>query len=285
MKNFDEIIAKLNPYFNRYNKVEEATEAIEVLWETGDILMHEIQSTKINPNRLIRNICGKFYSNEVDKKRSYLTREYLARSIRIRKIFIRKVEIRIQLNNLKSFSCFREAMPFFDNPEYKLSDLEFKKITSLLNSNRSPKEIRAEINLRKKEIKNVKNPRTQKLNELISEKQAFVEFYNLVLRIKKSHNYKNALLDLGINNTTDIGLIAQNLSALAQEGILMRQINIKASNVITNHFNDVLFNLLGNNDERVRRRFRRLVPPERIIRLSDLIYSFTNEKLFLSFKV
>ena len=50
-------------------------------------------------------------------------------------------------------------------------------------------------------------------------------------------------------------------------------IDFKYENKELNNFYLIIKNLMKPSDEKVRRRFRRLIPPERIFKISEYIYS------------
>jgi hypothetical protein len=98
----------------------------------------------------------------------------------------------------------------------------------------------------------------------------------------KTDNYNDAINDLGIDNPELIVTISRNLSALAQEGILsypMQEINI--ANELVNKFYRMLKRLFISKDEKERRRFRRVILPERIVKLAEIVYKFSSENQFL----
>ena len=98
----------------------------------------------------------------------------------------------------------------------------------------------------------------------------------------KTDNYNDAINALGIDNPELIVTISRNLSALAQEGILsypMQEINI--ANELVNKFYRMLKRLFISKDEKERRRFRRVILPERIVKLAEIVYKFSSENQFL----
>lgn len=52
-------------------------------------------------------------------------------------MFKTKERINSELPNLKNFTLFRESMPFFDNPKYKLKGEEREHLLTILNSDKT----------------------------------------------------------------------------------------------------------------------------------------------------
>lgn len=278
------LIKTITPLYNNYklNKSSiSGKEALIIMWEIGQVLKLYIDKNNIAPHNLYRKIYGKSEGNQNITQKSYITREFLGRCFRINAIFSNKEDIQTKLPKLKDFTSFREAMPFFDNPTYKLDENNFNDILLLLNSNKKSSVIIKILDVKKKSINNISNSRTQKLTELELEKQIFIDFYNFVYRLMKTENYLAAINKFGISDAETFNLISKNISSLAQEGVLkydMPEITISVEPA--NKFYQVLKELLTPSDEKIRRRFRRLIAPERIIKLSEMIYSFTSEKNF-----
>ena len=49
-------------------------------------------------------------------------------------------------------------------------------------------------------------------------------------------------------------------------------------------FSEMIKNLITQKEPKVRRRFRRLVPVERIVRLADMLYGLSSEENHRNFK-
>jgi len=252
------------------------------MWEIGDYLKKYIDRNNVAPHNLFRQIYGKSEGKENISQKSYVSREFQGRCFRIRNMFPSKEYIFNQLPGLIDFTSFREAMPFFDNAIYKLKEEEFKQLLVLLNSKVPSSKIIKQLSIQKKAINNITNSRNQKLEQLVNEKKIFIDFYNFIYKlIKENTNYNSALELLGIKEVGLINLISKNLSALAQEGILIVDMpETEIEQEIVNRFYSMLSNLLEPKDEKERRRFRRLIPPERIVRLADIVYSFSSEQQY-----
>ena len=189
-------------------------------------------------------------------------------------MFENKNDIIFKFPNLKDFSSFREAMPFFDNPIYKLSKNDEIDLLNLLNSNK--KGIVKTLDKKKKSINNKLNPRDQKLNELEKEVKSFKIFYNYIYKLIRDLEYENCLTELKINKEglENLNILTKNLGSLAQEGMIKYEmIDFKYENDQLNNFYLIIKELMKPSDEKVRRRFRRLIPPERIFKISEYIYS------------
>ena len=49
-------------------------------------------------------------------------------------------------------------------------------------------------------------------------------------------------------------------------------------------FSEMIKNLITQKDPKMRRRFRRLIPPERIVRLADMLYGLSSEENYRNIK-
>jgi len=185
------LIQQITPLYNKYRNNKNnisGTEALEIMWDIGNILKKYIEQNNIAPHNLFWSVYGNAEGTKNIKKKSYITREFQNRCHRIKRIFNRKEEIKKYLPNLKNFTTFREAMPFFDNVKYKLEGEEMKNLLILLNSNTSPKTILEKIKILQKEKIGIRNPRTQRLHEIEKEKQIFIDFYNFIYKIISTKN-------------------------------------------------------------------------------------------------
>ncbi|MEI7604397.1 MAG: hypothetical protein WCJ19_05255 [bacterium] len=279
------LIKKIAPLYNQYKQSKsllDGKDEMLIMWEIGALIKQYVDQNNIAPHKLYRKVYGKSEGKENILQKSYISREFLGRCYRIHNIFSLKNDILFQLPSLKKFTNFREAMPFFDNPIYKLDGKEFADLLILLNSNKKSEEIVKTLAEKKKSINNISNSRTQKIHQLELEKESFINFYNYIFRLKGNETYAKAIECIGIKDTNTFNLISKNISALAQEGVLKYYLpEIEIKDQTFNQFYKILKELLTYNDEKIRRRFRRLIPPERIIKLADMIYSFTSENQYL----
>lgn len=277
------IIKEITPHYNNYvgNKPTiSANQSLKIMWDIGDILKSQIEKLNVPPHNLYRQIYGKSESNNNILQKSYITREFQGRCFRIRNIFLSKKDIDLQLPNLKSFTCFREAMPFFDNDKYKFSGAQKELLLNLLNSNQKASSIINEIKKLQKKYIGIKNTRTQRLKELNVEKEKFIFIYNEVYRILTNLEYDKFKKNLNISNDLIINF-SQLTSALVSEEIVTP--NLIKSNDLPEPFEslNVILNKLFSKEKMTERsRFRRLIPPERISKLSDMIFALTERKLF-----
>ncbi|MBU0722743.1 hypothetical protein KKH46_00795, partial [Patescibacteria group bacterium] len=168
------LIQKITPLYNQYkqqSRTVSGTDALKIMWDIGDILKNFIEENDIAPHALFWRVYGKSEGTKNIVQKSWITREFQNRCHRIRNIFSSKTQIKKELPNLKSFTSFREAMPFFDNKKYKLQGKEKEKLLKLLNSRNDHKFVMKEINKLQKERIGIKNPRTQRLKDLEKEKE------------------------------------------------------------------------------------------------------------------
>jgi hypothetical protein len=285
--NLQKLISDLSPLYNTYKQSSRSilgTEALQIMWEMGDLLKKEIEISNIAPHNLYRKIYGKAEGQNDITQKSYITREFLGRAYRIRNIFEKKEHIKKMLPNLKNFISFREAMPFFDNEKYLLKGEEKERLLSILNSNESSNLILKKVKILQTEKIGKKNPRNQKLNEIEPKKEVFVTFYNYLFNLIKNNNYEYIKKELaGVDNSI-ISKLSSNTSALAQEGFKYSDISESLSNDQWNNYIEFLNYFSKQNDAKERRRFRRLISPERIVRLAEMLQALNSEQSFNGLK-
>lgn len=276
------LIQQIAPLYNKYRENKDnisGTDAIEIMWDIGDYLKDYILKNKVAPHFLYREIYGKSEGQKNTSQKSYITREFLGKCYRIRNIFNNKKEIREHLPNLKRFRLFSQSMPFFDNVKYKLKGKEKESLLVLLNSNASYKEIINQIYKLQKEKIGIKNPRTQRLHEVEREKQLFIDFYNFIYKILRLGDYKLCLKEIDNINLEFIKILSKNTSALSQEGLKVFNFDIQHSlKTPWKEYSEIIKTLIIQKDPKMRRRFRRLIPVERIVRLADMLYGLSSEE-------
>ena len=284
----NELIQQIAPLYNKYRNSKNmisGTEALEIMWNIGDILKSYIEQNKIAPHNLFWSVYGNAEGTKNIAKKSYITREFQNRCHRIRRIFCRKEQIKKDFPDLKNFTTFREAMPFIDEGKYKLKGKERDALLVLLNSELQPKKILEKIKVLQKEKIGIKNPRTQRLHEVEKEKQIFINFYNFIYKISSIGNYHLCLNEIGNVDLDYIKVLSKNTSALSQEGLKIFDFNIPNTlKTPWKEFSDMIKNLITQKDPKMRRRFRRLVPVERIVRLADMLYGLSSEENYRNIK-
>ena len=283
-----ELINNIIPYYNKYRQNKNditGTEAVEVLWFIGNFLKQYIEETKVAPYTLYRQIYGKSESKINVVQKSYITRDFLSRSYRVRNIFSKKSDITKYLPNLQKFGLFYKAMPFIDNPKYRFSGKEKENLFKLLNSNKSYAEIMKEVRRFQKEKIGIKNPRDQKLKEMVGDKEVFVEFYNYIYELFKNTDYRKVQDEINIMDTEFLKILSKNTSALALDGLLMTDFEIPEKiNEKWSIFAILIKRLITKEDPLERRRFRRLIPSHRMTQLGEMIYLLTAENLYKTFR-
>ena len=284
---FDEIIKKITPLYNSYKENKGqllGAETLEIMWAIGNEIKSFVDVNGIQPHTLYREIYGKSESQSNIAQKSYITREFQSRCYRIRNIFSNKKQIRQDLPRLKSFNAFREAMPFFDNPKYALGGKEKENLLRLLNSDMPINKMLEKIELLQKEKIGIKNPRTQRLSEMEKEKETFISFYNRIYSLLEKKNYSGVLSDLNKIDLDFIKTLSKNTSALSQEGLKIFTFEMpKGISKNWKAYGELVWMLINQQDAVKRRRFRRLVSPERIVRLADMLYALTSEENFQIF--
>ncbi len=284
----NQLIKEITPFYNTYRKNKftlSGTQSLIYFWEVGNILEKYITTNKIAPHNLYRTIYGKSEGKNNITQKSYITREFLSRALRIRKIFRSIEDIESALPNLKRFRLFAQAMPFIDNPKYAFKGKKREDLLNLLNSQKTYKEIIFEIHRLQKENIGIKNPRKQKLLALEKDKQVFIEFYNFVVNLLRINDYEKARSLLSGIDVNDLKILSTNTGAISTDGLKMYETDKKAfENSICNNFYNQIRTLTKNNNQALRRRFRRIIPPERMLRLSEMLYALTSEENYKKYK-
>lgn len=286
--NLKALIAEISPLYNSYKNTGRAisgTEALYIMWDIGDVLKKVIDTSKIPPHNLYRKIYGKSEGVSDIVQKSYITREFLGRAYRIRNIFVDKREIKKILPNLKNFISFREAMPFFDNKKYILTGEKKANLISLLNSDNSSHSILNAIKSLQSEYIGIKNPRNQKLVELEDEKQIFITFYNFLFNLIKQSDYKIIAKEVSSLKSSTLAKLSSATNCLAQEGFVFPEIPEDHFNDNWIKYVDLIKFFSSQKDPKERRRFRRLIPPTRIVRLAEMLQAVSSEGSFKSFRV
>ncbi len=285
----NKLIKDITPHYNFYrtngNKLS-GSEALESFWEVGDLLVKFVEENKIAPHALYRKIYGKSEGKDDITQKSYITRDFLSRAYRIRNIFNNKIDIKVHFPGLKKFQLFYKAMPFIDNLKYAFIGPSRLKLYKLLNSNRSSTEVMKEISKLRKEKIGIKNPRTQKLVGMEKDKEIFVKFYNHIFDLFQTRNYKEAAVEFEELNTDFIKLLSQNTGAISADGLKMNEFELPEKiDVLWSAYSNLIKRLIEKKDSAVRRRFRRMIPPEKMVRLSEMLYALTSAEKYMNFKL
>lgn len=272
------LIKKITPLYNTYKQETDLTplESLAIMWQIGEQVYDFLSiNTEIKPHALFRKIYGKSEASKDISQKSYITREFMGRCLRVFNIFPSIKEINETLPNLQNLSAFRESMPFFDNPKYKLTGNERLMLLSLLNSKKKPSLIMNEIKKMQKKHIGISNPRNQHLKDYDIEKKAFIDFYNYIYRLTKNEQietYKH-LNEIGVSQKT-IEIIANNTAALSQDGLKFNYIELpeKIRDKLWIDYIECINKFLAQSNAVEIRRFRRIIPPERFVMLSDMLH-------------
>jgi len=279
------LIEKITPLNNEYrdsiNLKRSGTEVLELMWRVGEILELFLKKEKIKPHSLYWRIYGK----APGIKKSYITRDFLSYCLRIKKFFRNFNDIRDTFSNLKRYSLFREAFPLLENPKYKLKGDEYNRLIRILNSNEDPSKIKSYlVNLKNKKI-GIKNPRTQRLAEFKKEVDNFVNIFNYVYELIKKNNAN----DIGnFRNKFSNKLIlelSQLIASFTQEGLFRPE--IKQYNHLPRNWINFIDNLkrLSKSNIETRNRFRRLVPPRKLMDLADMLNATISDQGIKNYRI
>tara|TARA_Y100001970_G_C14179215_1_gene828831 strand:+ start:808 stop:1683 length:876 start_codon:yes stop_codon:yes gene_type:complete len=287
MNNLSSLIESITPFYNSYKQNKNTLhpkESIKIMWDLGNILNTYIVKKNLKPHNLYREIYGKSESNTNIQQKSYIPREFQGKCVRIYKIFENKNKIDEILPNLNSATNFKEAMPFFDNPKYKLNDKEYTDLLKLLNSNYKANQVIKEIRRRLKLKNNVSNPRTQRLHELDDIKKDFIEVYKYIDNLIKENEYSDLTNLLEIENNILINY-SKVLSALTSEDILCPDMVFDGHEPEPfNLLSKLLIRLFSKPKSTERSRFRKLIPIKVIFLYSEMIFSLTDQDTFNNLK-
>ncbi|MBM3708625.1 MAG: hypothetical protein FJW69_09885 [Actinobacteria bacterium] len=260
------IIREIGPLNNNYRlgirTGLKGTEILKIMWDIGDVLFKE------NINQ-IHTAAWEIYGRTPGNRKSYITRDLLSYCFRIRKFFKNRSDINRQFPHLKKYSIFREALPFLDNKKYKLSENEKDELLKVMNSNLPYVRIKRYIvNLKKNKI-SIKNPRTQRLQELEYQKIIFMEVYNSIKDLVDNKNEVEIKKMFGSISIDTIRKVVRLLLYLAHEGFKKPEsIEAIKDNEKLQEFLNEMFKISNSNLE-TRNRFRRLINPTMIIKMSE----------------
>ena len=277
MMNNMHIIAEITPYYNAYTKEQKPVECIVKMWEIGKILDHHIITTGMKPHTLFRDLYGKSETSVNTQQKSYISREFQGRCYRVYHMFQDISEIRENFKNLKSITIFREAMPFFDNPKYKI---DRDKLYVLLASDLPNTKILQEIKKMQSTIIGKKNPRTQRLHEMDKEVDTFRNFYTYVLSYIRMRNYHNSQEQFLSDTELEISSIkelARNTEQLVLTNVQHSPIKFETRSEITLEYIKMIEELLAPSNIKKIRRFRRLVNSRYVLLLTDMLYAICDE--------
>lgn len=273
--NLSELIETITPLNNIYrdliDKKAKGSEVLEVMWDTGKLLKQYLNATNIKPH----NLYWQIYGRAEGIKNSYITRDFLSYCLRINKYFEDKSKIKKDFGNTKLYSSFREAFPLLENPRFAFSGSEKNALIKLLNSDLSPREIKKRVVELKNRKIGIKNTRTQKLPEMKTYTDQFVDFYNNIFRIVTGDKLWDPNPKFTKNHLTDISDL---ISSFSQENLFVP--TIKLDDTIPQewvNFVQTLIALTGKSVE-VRNRFRRLVSPKKLTQLADMVNALRTEK-------
>ncbi len=289
MEELHDLIKKITPLYNEYKTFWDKitwTEALAIMRDIGETLDIYISQTKISPHTLYRKIYWKSEWKENFVQKSYITREFMWRCYRIHNIFATKELIYKEFPNLRSFTSFREAMPFFDNSKYRFVWKDRKLLIDLLNSDQPNKLILKKLNIIKKEKIGITNPRNQKLLDLNDDKKVFVDCYNNAYRLIKNADYEAVLNELKNQWVTleYLKVLSKNTHSIIWDDIKSYNMDIPSeTSWIWQLYWEFINKMISEKNPKLQRRFRRIIDSARISRLSTMLNALTSEEYYNKF--
>lgn len=274
-------ITKANNIYRDAN--ESPINKILALWDLGNILF------KYNVDK------PHTYGWKIqDQTVGVIKRMTIARAYRIRQIWERRSYIENTFKEIKGISIFIESLPILDTNGQMYKSLSKKMVDELVkNMNRL-----SSSNF-KKYIKNFKeiyrqgrigekNDRERYLKDYISIQNCFLNFYKKLQKIILENK-----LD-GINEIkSKIPLEERKafsnfcLALTSKKNIIFyKPFPISSKTEIINFQNVFNFSkkLLEDSNDTRRARFRRVVPPELLVEMSDMLNSIVSEEKIKSYQ-
>jgi hypothetical protein len=279
-----DLIGEIAPLNNRYRDLIKGrhmgSEVLCVMWQVGEILEVFLKRYPIKPHNLYWQIYGKAEGI----KNSYITRDLLSYCLRIRRHFATVDDITTQFPTLKKYSLFREAFPLLENPRFKLSEEETRKLKRILNSDVDSNKIKATVLAMKAQHIGIRNTRMQRLQEMEPIRDNFVivceEIYNAI-------KTNDAQVIDNFRNTFTIDLLcklSEAVAALTQENLYVPEVSTEVKlPVHWKQFMDNLRMLLQSTVE-TRNRLRRVIPPRKLFNLAEMLNALTTDNSVLNYK-
>lgn len=271
------LIEEITPFNNLYRDLVKngasGTQVLEAMWVIGDKLDRFMQRNMIKPHNLYWQIYGKAEG----LKTSYITRDFLSYCLRVRRYFKKSDDVSKKFPNLQRYSLFREAFPLLGNPKYKLSDDQESTLIRLLNSNKSPQEIKEVIQKLKSSKIGITNTRTQRLDEIKPLADNFVTVYNHLYSLIKVNDVSELNKFTTLFGKEFLKVLSGTVSALTQENLYVPEIEISNQSALPREWQKFINDLkyLLSSALEVRNRFRRIVPPRKIFELADMLNVLT----------
>jgi len=120
----------------------------------------------------------------------------------------------------------------------------------------------------------------------LREKKIFVAFYSLLYKQLKEKDYGKTMSVLGNIDSEFIDILLRNTGALSSDNLKLTELQTPdCLGEEIKEFAYLIAKLVLRKDAKVRRRFRRLIPPEKMMRLSEMIYAIRSEEDFKKFRL
>lgn len=281
------IINEIAPYYNNYKNNKDSiswADAIWIMWEIWAILEWHINKLGIAPHNFYREIYWKSEWKTNKAQKSYITREFMWRCYRIKKMFLHKEDIKKQFPSLVSFTAFREAMPFFDNPKYKFKWKEREELLTVLNHSKSGAEALSYVRTLQKKYIWIKNSRNQRAWEVDIE--LFKSFYSDLKSILEK-DYISAKEEISKYNVSDEILkgLSKNMMSMIDDSFKMQQIENNCVNDNTrNSIVEFINKVASESTNKLRRRVRKNVWERGLLQLSRMLTALISEEYFRNYK-
>jgi|SRR5579871_1552395 len=248
------LIAELGPHNNRWRDGSPC-EKVLALWQMGDVLLRYVE----NPSdRILWEI----------QQRSYITRTILRYALIVRRTWRDSHDLERLVAGLRSFTVFREALPFLKGDRYGIDAEHLTKVTSLLHSPDTRTAVRS-----LKDLKRVRIGRQHKKGVSLA---AAREGATLFARELSELERRVSDGSMGVSPAADSYLASMSQTAMAlatgEDTQRISSVDPEAVAPLLSKAADALC-AAAKGTRSQRAAFRKLVGADRLMEASDLLNS------------
>ena len=274
------LIDKLAPINNKFRGAQDPIKKIETMWDFGQILDSYLRTNNVKLHELLYQI----YDPYSRVKMSYITRDLGSYCYRVYNFFPDRTQIGEMLKGIKSYTAFRESIPLLFNATYGLTEAQKKEVVSIISSNKPVSVIVEELKHKKRSIRPINNPRNQRSEEYIVEKEylsdlkaTLKEFYS-----KNETLPSRQIVDDNFGVEQFRSVLVDILMALASEAFISKVDKID-ENLLINEIKDI-YNIAKSNSQD-RSRFRKWVfSANELLSIAEAIHSLSDTGDYISYR-